>query len=390
MSDPNESNRRIAALALAMDSTAPSSARPDLLEIDLWRQGQLEEPRASEVMQWLTRDSACNSLLRQLENTDQALAGEAVASAAGVLAEREVASLSLALSGSALKGKRPDLLEIDLWRQGQLEASRASEVSAFIELDPICQGQLASLQQADQRLAEELAEAESAAESVLQPQPQPQPQLQLQQQPGLIQRLRDWLVDSGYRSGMVAGTAATIVAVMLTLNTTGSSDLDAQLNSAYHPYSGLPSASRWLWQQQATDYKAVGQWQDPAQPARQAFRIGLRQGLEALNQPGSDWLPIINSLPVSSACQHSNGLCSKESQRLHRQLGRLSLLQQVQCMKKDTVSLSATDGLRQSLQQQLAGLQPISPFSQRLARWNSDPDQACSQVAQLINQGVVP
>lgn len=61
----------LALIALELDDSAAQGAVPSVEEIDLWRQNQLPESRALEVLSHLARDTDCLRQLRQLQELDE-------------------------------------------------------------------------------------------------------------------------------------------------------------------------------------------------------------------------------------------------------------------------------------------------------------------------------
>jgi hypothetical protein len=71
--DRDLTDRDLARLALEAITVRPRGRSPDLLEIDRFRGGNLQEPRRSEVLSHLALDSDAFVLLWQLEHADAEL-----------------------------------------------------------------------------------------------------------------------------------------------------------------------------------------------------------------------------------------------------------------------------------------------------------------------------
>lgn len=394
----HEHDRLIALLGLALDRGEPPGDPPDLAEVDQWRRGELDEPRALEVRIHLLRSPGSHALLRQLERDEREL--EALQKE--LQQEQHAALLGLALESGELPGSGPDLAEIDQWRRGELDELRAGEVQAYLLRDTNTREMLRRLEAEEReiiRFEEEFGRA-STPDSVLKTAKAKEP---AEPREGLLQRLWHLLLGDGVFGfgGVMATGIAMLFLAVVGLRMLHDPALMELVDQGYGQwdYEYGADAGQWPWRR-PDQTKAVDFWQDPVPPVPEklAFSVGVRQGLEQLAGEDEKWSTLIAQLPWQiPGCKNvSDGVSCEKRLELLRASGRWSALLQLQCGRGERVEDSFW-----SMQMELVGRfgaelsaagSEANPYAYYFSHWPKGKDQQdslCAGVSGLLDLGIV-
>ncbi len=395
---PNDDNERLLALlGLALDSQEAAGSPPDLAEVDCWRRGELDEPRATEVRGDLLRSSRCHGMLKQLEREERALEAMQVE----MQQERNTALLGLSLDAKVLPGIRPDLAEVDQYRRGELEAARAEEVRAYLLRDASVQEMLKQLEREEREIAEYDAQYQAVPVVAAETRAAVRERASSGTATGLLQKLTRLIMgegDFGFGGALATGMAMLFVAV-LGLQALQDPSLMEQVDEGYLRWSGSAEVDRAHWPWQRPDQtKALGLWEDPVAPAPEklAFSVGVGAGLEQLTGQYDHWHPLIAQLPDKlPTCSGDDSECLERLEQLHA-AGRWSVLLQLQCGQGGSVEASFWKeqfALVELFADRLSSLgRGAAPFAGYFARWpaGTDPqDSLCAGVPGLLDLGLV-
>lgn len=219
-----------------------------------------------------------------------------------------------------------DLETLDQWRQGSLGAERSAQIKRQLADDPRLMQMLEDLVAADELMEQWTAEDARLASSA-----------------GLWSQLRQIardllssLREPSWAGGVVVAAAATVfVAILLTVARGPS--LDAKLDGLYASLemSGGEGMLPWGPRIALRGSPRVPIGPGPATPeemARQAFQVGVIDGIEALRDryPGLDFSAAEHLPRNLPACVGGDEGCQRQAE-LARTTGRWALVAHLQC-----------------------------------------------------------
>lgn len=235
------------------------------------------------------------------------------------------ALVALELSRKQPHGERPDLMEIDAWRLGNLEGQRAAEVLSYIANDPDCYAQWLELIE----IQEELDDAQFVEE--------PLSKREKSSQEAWWSRLLGLL--SFQPSPVFSGMALATIAVLILgpLMFFRSTSYTQMMDESYQLYGGFDSA-----QTIALEVKpAITKGLDDLLAGtvipdfdRHHIRLGFSQFINRVNwSQYSVWRDLSKKLPNQAmSCQEVSGIedCDQSATKLTA-LGEWSLMNYVAC-----------------------------------------------------------
>jgi len=282
--------------------------------------------------------------------------------------------LALSVAPPVASGKRPGLLEIDLWRRNKLSKKRHLEVKSYIARDSECF-----------QLWLDLLDAER--------------QLKLEKQASHItlwqKIVTAWKNEKKLwmGGGLVAATTAVFVAVF-GLKVFLAPDILYGINQNYQQFDSHPFAAQWHYQ----DYDKGLSFSIPTpyDIAKKAVLVGVREGLTELHQSAKlshEWQAIINQYPntlprceatlSTEQCQQQNVLLTD--------FGRWLALVQLQCSQPALIDTAEYFTLQQQrkdyFEQQLSTMPLLQPLKQQAQSWDTTPDMQilCNNIKNLLN-----
>lgn len=375
----------LATLALSLVDRPTDGKAPSEEELQALRLGRLAEPRRSEVIACLGRDPLAFERLREQEAATAWL----TRLEAALAAEHTQAALALGIgSEPAAAGAVPDLVDIELWRQGRLNPQRRAEVLDHLAREAASFARLSELEGAEPyRLALERAE-----ERERQPGATPLASVtsietrRTRKRPG-------WIWGGGLTALAAALLLFTLIPMLKPLEL--GLDIDAgyaRIDSAYRP----PLAD-WTWSPggwtKSFEPWLVTQSPTPTPDIRQeSFRFGVGEGLRRLVDLDSlGWTAVLEALPSAlPSCAGADTACA-EAQPLYRETGRWAVLLYWQCRRSDVDSGFWVDQerLRGRLAQRFAELGEATSLVEALA---VDPgkvprEELCRSVETLLAAG---
>ncbi len=290
-------------------------------------------------------------------------------------AHKRAALLALSSGAPAPKGKRPSLLEIDLWRRNKLSKKRSIDVKSYIARDSECYQLWQDLIASEQQLNEE---KEAASVSI-------------------GQRLKNWVFGENKRwlgGGFAVATMALFVTV-IGLKSFLNPNMMIGISKDYEQFSSSPLASNWYYK--SNDKGLSFTLPTPYDKTKTTVLVGLHSGLIDLKSTGkisnNEWNNIINQYPDKlPECLDSQTTeqCQKQNKLLHG-FGRWLALMQLDCSQSN----QAKDANYYSLQQQridyfsqeIIEFSVLEPLITQLQGWQNTTEQSqfCQQINDLLN-----
>lgn len=290
-------------------------------------------------------------------------------------AHKKAALLALSSGAPPPKGKRPSLLEIDLWRRNKLSKKRSAEVKSYIARDSECYQLWQDLLASEQQLNEEKKVASVS----------------------IGQRLNNWVFGEN-KLWLGGGFAVATMALFVTvfgLKSFLNPNTMVGISKDYEQFSSNPMASNWYYK--SNDKGLSFNLPTPYDKAKSAVLVGLYTGLVELKSTGkindSEWNNIISQYPDKAPeCPDSQTTeqCQKQNKQLH-DFGRWLALMQLDCSQSSQLKKAKYYSLQQQridyFSQEMIGFSVLEPLTTRLQRWQNTTEQSqfCQQINTLLN-----
>jgi len=233
------------------------------------------------------------------------------------------ALLALALDQEPAPGPRPTLEDVAAWHAGQLSGVRAEEVKAHVARDPECYGWWMELRAAE-------AQLETSGGPTVKGEPEVRP----------VPWWRRWLQASGERRSLAVGglgvAVAAVLVVAVGVRMRLAPGLYEGIDRGYEAWegAGVSPPEEWRWQTGLTRGSPPGPDSAPdSEGGVQAFRAGMRAGLEGLLPAGGVRSLISGGLPDDSPeCPAGSAgtPCERQNQLMHA-TGRWGALIYLSC-----------------------------------------------------------
>ena len=274
-----------------------------------------------------------------------------------------------------------DLLTLDQWREGKLDASKAEYVRAMVASDPNLMTDLASLIEADRDLAEQKINKES--------------QTQLSSEESLIDRLFQalkYFFNGNKLSVSLAGVAAlsALVALIVPILNPHNDGLDY-----FYNVDVSNNEVTILWRERITT-RGIGEvdHSDDSQMnvvLRLAFQAGIAKAAEIMKEKGSnlDLNPGDTLNTHMPKCELGIQNCDKALD-LASKTGLWAIAAYLQCSTLNTGQKLNSDMLvhLENLNEAWAGINVENDFYDQLAKL--DHSALCTQVSELISRWGIP
>lgn len=235
--------------------------------------------------------------------------------------------LALVLGGESAPGPRPTFEEIAAWHAGRLREPRASKVKAHVARDPECYRFWYELRLEERAQVKEIStEAQSGT-------------LPDERDQRLWTRLKSLLPVGVTGMGItgLAGAMALVFAVMIALPLIRSPDLYQRIDRQYAVWGedALPEADIWPWRKKSVEkgLRSLQEMLAKPDPEKNAFRVGVRRGLQILTGNSEQWQKTIDGLPETMlACDEGEAKTQcQEKQHLQQAAGQWSVLVFLSC-----------------------------------------------------------
>lgn len=272
-------------------------------------------------------------------------------------------------------GKRPDLLEIELWRRNKLSKKRSAEVKSYVARDADCYQLWQDLLTSEQQL-----NAEKQASRV-----------------SLWQRCQNWIIGDNkvwLGGGFAVATMALFVAVV-GLKSFLNPGMMVGIGQDYEQFSSHPAASSWHYK---SHDKGIGfAIPTPYDKAKTAISVGIHSGLVELQNAGklseNEWQNIIQQYPAQLPdCPDAveTQQCQKQNAQL-QDFGRWLALMQLDCGQTASVKDTQYYSLQQErlvyFSKEFVAYPVIAPLRERMHSLDKATDSKlfCQKIAMLLN-----
>lgn len=354
-----ELSAKLARTAIILHENTAQGDKPSPEEIADWIEGRITGKRAAEIKSHIARDQECFDFFIELSELKREQGQEQ--------ADKMVRT-ALLLQPKPDDGPKPTVEVISDWVDGKLDRKTARRVKAWVARDSECF-----------EIYQELLEVKEVWGNS-----QPERKSLLQK---LVLVLKNSAGMPLFVGGSIAAIAATIFGVSLTLHLYATPDLMQQLDKSYaNPAFGVSmQQSQWLWNPRLSSKASLSNEQ---QRYRQAFRSGIKDGLQAFVAEDQSWREVLQELPdQSNDCQSQ--ICEQV-----QALGKWAVLMHAACKQAQTVPSAFWLTQRQWAEEwlsQAAEMTGIEPYQRKLRRYIEagveGSAKSCLRLVKLMSLG---
>jgi len=278
----------------------------------------------------------------------------------------------LALSVDTKKpiGKRPSLLEIDLWRQKKLSQKRSTEVKSYIACDAECYQNWLDLLSSEEQLKAEIKPTSKSTWNKLKT---------------FLHFDTPLWISSGV-------TIALFIAVF-GLKSFLSPNIVQGIDDSYTQFDSYPPISAWHYQSSSKGSRFPSSILIPYKQATKAILVGIGAGLRTLQTSGyltAQWQPVISEYPTNlPTCQNSISVkhCDEQNKQLS-EFGRWLVLMQLHCSQNQSNDKDFYSVQRERLEYfnyQFSTFPTLEPLSTQLQNFKHSNKQLCTTTKILMD-----